>query len=142
MEVSEVRKRVLQTVDRARRAAADRRALADEATGEYQLFLDRIAVPLFRQVANILRAEKHPFSVATPGSGVRLMSDRSTVDYVELTLDTAGTRPQVIAHVSRGWGQRVLESETAIGDGGPVRSLTEEDVLAVVLKAIEPFVER
>ena len=57
METSDVRKRLLATVDRARRAAADRRARADEASREYSVFLEQMAVPLFRQVANSLRAD-------------------------------------------------------------------------------------
>ena len=142
MEVSDVRKRIYETMDRAKRAAAERRAMVDEAAAEYQLFLDRVAVPLFRQIANILRAEKHLFSVFTPGGSVRLMSDRSNDDYIELLLDTTNTRPEVIVHSSRSRGSRVTESEIAIGQGGPVRALTEEDVLAVVLKQLEPLVER
>ncbi len=63
MEVSEVRKRVNETIERARRAAARRRALADEAAAEYERFLERVAVPLFRQIGNVLRAERHMFSV-------------------------------------------------------------------------------
>ena len=77
MEVSDVRKRVKEVIDHAKRAMTERRALVDEATREYQVFLDRIATPLFRQIGNILRAEGHPFTVSTPGSSVRLVSDRS-----------------------------------------------------------------
>jgi hypothetical protein len=142
MEVSDVRKRILETMDRAKRAAAERRALVDEAATEYQLFLDRVAVPLFRQIANVLRAEKHSFSVFTPGGSVRLMSDRSNDDYIELLLDTTNAKPQVIVHSSRGRGRRVTESEIAIGHSGPVRELTEEDVLSVVLRELGPLVER
>jgi len=142
MEASDVRRRVHETMDRAKRAAAERRALVDEAATEYQLFLDRVAIPLFRQIANILRSEKYMFSVFTPGGSVRLTSDRSNDDYIELLLDTTNTRPEVIVHASRGRGRRVTESEMAIGQGEPVRALTEEDVLAAVLKQLEPLVER
>jgi hypothetical protein len=142
MEVSEVRKRVYEAIERAKRSAAERRALVDEAEAEYQLFLDRVAVPLFRQIVNILRAEKRLFSVFTPGGSVRLMSDRSSDDYIELVLDTTDARPQVMINSSRSRGRRVTRSEIAIGQDGPVRELTEEDVLSVVLKELEPLVER
>jgi len=142
MEVSEVRKRVYEAIERAKRSAAERRALVDEAEAEYQLFLDRVAVPLFRQIVSILRAEKRLFSVFTPGGSVRLMSDRSSDDYIELVLDTTDARPQVMIHSSRSRGRRVTRSEIAIGQDGPVRELTEEDVLSVVLKELEPLVER
>ena len=142
MEISDVRKRILETMDRAKKGAIERRALMDEAAGEYQLFLDRVAVPLFRQVANVLRAEKRPFTVFTPGGSVRLMSERSSDDYIELSLDTTDARPKVIVESSRSRGSRVTRSEIALGHGGPVRELTEEDVLSVLLRELEPLVER
>ena len=142
MEVSDVRKRVKATLERAKQAAADRRAAADEAASEYQVFLDRVAIPIFRQLANILRAEKHPFSINTPGGSVRPISDRSGGDYVELVLETEGSRPHVLVRANRGRGRRVIESETALSPEGRIRDLTEEDVLAAVLKELEPMVER
>lgn len=142
MEISDVRKRVNETIDRAKRAASERRALTEEASREYAVFLDRIAVPLFRQIANILRADKHMYSVFSPGGSVRLMSDRSSDDYIELALDTTNARPQVMIHSKRGRGRRVIESELALGQGGPVRDLSEEEVLSAVLGALEAFVDR
>ena len=141
METGEVRKRLLHTMERARRAAAERRVRVDEASREYEIFLERIAVPLFHQVAGALRAEGYVFNVFTPGGSLRLMSERASQDYVELTLDTTGPEPQVIGHSSRSRGRRVLESERPLGDG-PIRELTDEHVLQFVLKEIEPFVER
>jgi hypothetical protein len=141
METSDVRKRLLATVDRARRAAADRRVRADEASREYSVFLEQMAVPLFRQLANALKAHGYPFSLFTPGGSVRLMSERSSEDYIELTLDTTGDPPRVIGRSSHGRGHRVVESEHPIGEG-PVRDLTEEHILRFVLKELEPFVEK
>jgi hypothetical protein len=141
METSEVRKRILATVDRARRAAAERRTRVDEASREYSVFLDQVAVPLFRQLANVLKAHGYPFSLFTPGGSVRLMSERSSEDYIELALDTTDDTPHVIGRSSRGRGHRVVESERPIGEG-PVRDLTEEDILRFVLKELEPFLEK
>ena len=78
MEISVVRKRVTETIDAAKRTAAERRARADEAARAYSQFLDTIAVPLFRQVADALKASSYPFTVFTPCGAVRLMSDRKT----------------------------------------------------------------
>ena len=142
METSDVRKRVREAIEHARRASAERRTRADEAAGEYELFLERMAVPLFRQIANVLRVENYAFTVFTPAGSVRLMSDRSGDDYIELLLDTRGGQPQVVGHSSRGRGRGVIESETPIGSPGPIRNLAEADVLAFVLKQIEAFVER
>lgn len=141
MQISDVRKRVLHTIDRAKRAAAERRARADEASREYDEFLERVAVPLFRQIANVLRAEGYPFNVFTPGGSVRLMSDRSAEDFIELVLDTSGHEPTVVGHTSRSRGHRVLESERPVASIA-IRDLTEEDVLGFVASELEPFVER
>jgi hypothetical protein len=90
-------------------------------------------------VANVLRAEGFAFTVFTPGGSVRLMSDRSTEDYIELALDTTDDEPVVSGRTGRSRGRRVVESERPIG---PPATLTENDVLGFVLTALEPLVER
>ena len=142
MEISEVRRRVRETMERAKRMAAERRTRAEEATKEYDAFLNEVATPLLRQIAAVLRPESYMFTVFTPAGSVRLMSDRSSSDYIELLLDTNGPHPQVVGHSSRSRGRHVLEREQPIGKGGPIRELTEEDVLDFVLKELEPLVER
>jgi len=142
MEVSEVRKRIKEVIDRAKRSKSDRRTLVDDATRDYQLFLDQVATPLFKQIANVLRAEGTPFTISTPGGAVRLVSDRSGQDFVELTLDTAGRTPQVMIHSRRFRGRRVTESEMPIGNGVAVRELAEDDLLTAVLKELEGLLER
>ena len=53
MEISDVKKRVFETIERAKRTAAERRTRADEAAREFDAFLNQIAVPLFRQIASV-----------------------------------------------------------------------------------------
>jgi hypothetical protein len=139
MEISVVRQRLNDTIERAKRRAAERRARGDEAGRAYDRFLDQIAVPLFRQIANVLRAESYLFTVFTPSGSVRLMSDRHAEDYIEIVLDTTGDAPSVVGHTSRSRGRRVEESERSIGDPA---TMSEDDLLAFVLKELEPFVER
>jgi len=139
MEVSDVRKRLLQTIERAKRRAAVRRARSDEASRAFTTWLDAVAVPMFRQVANVLRAENYLFAVFTPSGSVRLMSDRAAEDYIEISLDTSGDIPRVIGHTSRGRDNRVIDAERPIGDPA---TLTESDVLEFLLKELEAFVER
>lgn len=139
MEISDIKRRVVETIERARRQAAGRRTRHDEAAREYEAFLDRTAIPVFKQVSNVLRVEGFAFTVFTPGGSVRLMSDRSTEDYIELVLDTSGDEPLVSGHTGRSRGRRVVESERPLG---PPAALTENDVLSFVLKALEPLVER
>jgi hypothetical protein len=141
METSDVRRRVVEVIERAKRAAGDRRTRSDEAAREYDVFLERVAVPIFRQVANVLTAQGYPFAVFTPAGSVRLMSDRGTQDFVEVSLDATGAEPIVLGHTSRARGRRVIEEQRPLGLG-PVRDLTEEDVLSFLLKELEPFVAR
>jgi hypothetical protein len=141
MEISDVRKRVLETIDYAKKTAAERRTRTDQAGRDYDVFLDRVAVPLFRQVANVLRAHGYQFTVFTPSGSVRLMSDRAAEDYIELTLDTAGDEARVVGHTSRSRGRRVMESERPVAARTPA-DLTEDEVLGFVLTELEPFVER
>lgn len=141
MEVSEVRRRVAETIERAKRATVERRTRTDEASREYEVFLHKIAVPLFRQVANVLKVESYQFSVFTPGGSVRLMSEKNSDDYIEVALDTTGDEPLVMGHSRRGRGRRVLESERPVGRG-PIRDLTEDDLLRFLMEELEPLVEK
>ena len=141
METSVLRRRLTETIEAARRTAAARRARAEEAARAYSQFLDTIAVPLFRQVANILKASGYSFTVFTPSGAVRLMSDKSSEDYIELSLDSSGDEPMVMGKSSRARGRRVIESERAIAEQTVVH-LTEEHVVQYLLKELEPFVER
>src|SRR5262245_58184959 len=139
MEISIVRQRMLETIDRARRRAAERRTRTDAAGQAFGMLLEHTAIPLFKQVANVLSAEGHVFGVATPSGSVRLASDRRAEDFIELTLDSSGDRPVVVLHTSRSWGGGVIESEKALGDP---EALTEDDLLTAVLQDLERFVER
>jgi hypothetical protein len=96
-------------------------------------------VPLFRQIANALKADGYAFTVFTPSGSVRLMSDRAAEDYIELTLDAAVNPPQVVGQISRTRGRRVIDTERPIGAPD---TLTEEQLLDFLLKELEAFVER
>ena len=139
MEVSSVRRRLHETIERAKRRAAERRVRSDAAGIAFGRFLDNTAIPLFRQIANILRADGYTFSAITPSGSVRLTSDRRAQDFVEVMLDTSGDEPHLILHASRSWGGGVIESEKAIGDP---ETLTEDDLLTAVLSELERFVEK
>jgi hypothetical protein len=141
MEISDVRRRVTETVERAKRAAGERRTRSDEAARDYATFLESLAVPLVRQVANVLKVQGYPFGVFTPSGSVRLASEKSADDYIEISLDTSGDHSMVLGHSRRARGRRVVENERPIG-GPEIRSVTEEQVLAFILEELEPLVER
>jgi hypothetical protein len=139
MEISLVRRRLTETIERAKRQAAERRGRGDQAARDFDLFLQKVAVPLFRQVANALKADGYAFTVFTPTGSVRLMSDRAAEDFIELTLDAEQNPPQVIGEISRTRGRRVIDAERPVGAPAEI---TEEQLLDFLLKELEAFVER
>ena len=139
MEIADARKRILATIERSKQRAAERRARADEASRAYSSFLEEIAIPLFRQAANVLKVEGYPFGLFTPAGSVKLVSDRNPQDAIEMLFDSSGDRPLVMGHTTRSRGGRVVESERPVGDPA---SLSEADVLDFLARELEPFVER
>jgi hypothetical protein len=142
MEVSDIRRRVRAAIEAARLRAADRRTRATEATKAYDTFLEQRAVPTFHQFAAALVGEGHLFKVFTPAGSVRLAAERSPDEFIELALDDASDPPEVVMRTSRGRGRRMVEDVQTLKDRTAVAALTEEDVLAFLLKEIVPFVER
>ena len=142
MEVPDVRRRLRGAIDEARRRVADRRARVDEAARAYERFLNDVAVPIFHTMAQALTAEGHRFKVHTPGQAVRLVPDRATEEYIELSLDSEREPPAVVARSVRGRGRRVINRERAIGEDRPIADLTEEDVVSTLLDELVPFVEK
>ncbi len=142
IEVSEIRKRLRHTLDERKRASAERRARSDAAASAYDRFLSDVATPVFRMFAGALKAEGYPFSVFTPGGGLRLMSERSNDDFIELFLDTEVDPPLVSARINRGRGRRLVTSERPMRADTQVGQVTDEDVVEFLLEEIPAFVER
>lgn len=142
IEVSEIRKRLRQALEQAKRASAERRTRADAAARAYDEFLLQVATPVFRMFSGALRAEGYPFSVFTPAGGLRLMSERSSADFIELFLDTDADPPVAAARINRGRGRRLVTAERPVRQNAQVDQLTDEDVVQFLLAEIAPFVER
>lgn len=142
IEVSEVRRRVRSAIESARRQAQERRVRADQAARDYEEFLRDRAAPVFHVFASALVAEGHRFSVFTPAGAVRLASESSAEDFIEIAMETGADPPAVIGRVSRGRGRRMVTAERPIRNGAAIGQLTEEDVLTFLAAEIEPFVER
>jgi hypothetical protein len=143
LEAGEVRKRLRQTIEAARRDAAVRRAALASEQQAFDRFLENHAVPVLRQVASALKAEGHVFQVLTPAGTARLQSDREQNDYLEIVLEGAHGAPTVIGRSSYARGSQLQTAEQRIGDASAlVSDLSDEDVFEWVLRAILPLVER
>ena len=142
IEVSEIRKRLRQALDHAKRANAERRTRTDAAARAYEEFLQQLATPVFRMFSMALKAEGYPFDVFTPAGGLRLMSERSGDDFIEFFLDTDTDPPTVAARINRGRGRRLVTTERPVREEAGVEQLTDEDVVQFLLREIGPFLER
>ena len=90
-----------------------------------RLFLEEIATPTTRMLANVLKAEGYLFTVSTPSGGLRLASDRTRDDYVEFALDGSGDQPVVVGRIRHTRGSRTLEDERPIKPGAAPEDLSD-----------------
>jgi hypothetical protein len=142
LEVSQVRRRLTAAIEQARRDAQQRRERSSEVQRAYDVFLAEVAVPVARMAANVLKAEGYPFTVATPGGGLRLISDKGRDDYVEIVLDTTANPPLVIGRISYARGSRTIAEERAVKAGAPPQNISEEEFLDFLVGALAPWLER
>jgi hypothetical protein len=143
MDVSELRKRIIHALDDARKEASDRRVAVDDARVAFETFLERVAGPLFKQAATVLRGEGHEFTLHTPADSVRLVSDRFPQEAIEVELHIERGVPTVIGRTRllRG-GKDPLVEEHPLAPGKPIADLTEADVTAFLVKEITKLVAR
>lgn len=139
MDVALIRKRLKGEIDQARRGAAERRERARTTMRTYEQFLADVAIPAFRQMANVLRTEGILFDVQTPSDGVHLVSERNREDAIRLELDTTQDPPQVVVSATRTWGGRIVQSDRALKERSPVDRLTDEDVTERLFEEIRPW---
>ena len=142
MEVSHVRRRLQASIAAARERSQQRRQRSADAERAYAVFLQEVATPVMRQVANALKTEGYSFTVFTPGDGLRLAADRGRDDFIEFALDTSSERPQVIGRISHARGSRTIDEERPVKPGAGPEALTEDDVLEFLIHALEPWLER
>ena len=126
----------------ARERSQQRRQRVADAESRYDQFLADVAVPLARQVANVLKAEGRSFTVSTPGRTVRLETDRGRDDYVEVALTTDVDPPAVVVHIRHTRGSRTIDEERTLKSGAAPDQISEDDLLEFLLSALEPWIER
>jgi hypothetical protein len=141
VEVSLVRKRLKTAIDAARERGQQRRQRTADAERAFDAFLTNVATPVTRQVANALKAEGYSFTVFTPSGGLRLASEKTRDDFIELSLD-ASDPPQVIARISHSRGSRTIDEERPLTRGAAPEAVTEEDVLEFLVDALAPWLEK
>jgi len=139
VEVSHVNRRLKAAMEQARSRAQRRRQQTAEAETAFAAFLDQVATPVTRQVANALKVAGLGFTVATPGGGLRLSADRGRDDFIEFALDTSGDEPEVVGHARVTRGSRTSDDTLPVKSGAAPGEITEDDVLEFLLRALEPW---
>lgn len=142
LEMVEVQRRLTHRLAELQRGAAERRGEAARAREAFERVLDTEIAPTVRQLAQVLKAQGFHFSVQTPAGAVRMVTERSADDFLEITLDVTRRPPAVLARVQYTRGRRLLEDERAVAEGEVIGALEAERVLQVLLDLLEPFVEK
>jgi hypothetical protein len=139
-DIALVRKRIQRAMEQARRDAAERRTRVQQAQKAYDEFLEARAVPAFRSVAVVLKAEGLSWEVMTPSGEVRLVPDRRRDEHIAVSFDPTTDPPQAMLSVMRGRGGRVLQSERPVKPGTPSpAAITEEDVVDMLVTELGPW---
>jgi hypothetical protein len=141
VEVGHVRNQLRGAIDAARHRAQARREHIAQAEQSFAAFLER-ATPVLRQLTTALRSESLAFTLFTPEHALRLASDRSRVDFIELTLDATADPPVVVLHSSYARGSRTLDEERPLATGRWPHEISDDELLAQLLQALAPWLER
>lgn len=142
LETAEVRRQLTHRLAELKKAQAQRRTAVEAARAAFDTVLEREIAPTVRQFAQALKAEGFPFAVQTPASVVRMVSDRSSDNVIDIVLELGLPTPAVVVRSAFTRGRRQIEDERTLAQGDGIAALDAERVLAVLLDVIEPFVER
>lgn len=142
LDTAEVNRRLTHHLADLQKAAVKRRTEIDEARRQFDAVLEQEIAPTVRQLAQVLKARGFNFSVQTPAGAVRLVSERSSDDFVAIELDVTRRPPAVVAQRQYTRGRRLLDDERVLGEGPAVASVDAEQTLDVLLERLEPFLEK
>jgi hypothetical protein len=127
----------------ARKSASARRSRRDEASRAWTEVLERVALPVIRQLVQVLKAEGHGVQVFTPADQVRIGLDGHPEDFVEWRLETSGEEPAVIERVNQTRGREIVTDERVFVRGvEPISTLSEDQVLDAVARALAEILIR
>jgi len=138
-----LRRRVRESIESARHAAAARRASHEAASRAWQAARDTVVVPAWQQTTQVLRSEGYLLQVSTPAGAVHVTLEKSPQDGVELVLETGSQGPVLLTRVTRSRGREVTTDERVVLTGTEaIAALTDEQACGLLLEAMGPFFER
>ena len=138
-ELTDLRRRVRQAIQDAKRKGGERRTARDESSKAWATAVAEVVEPEAAVMAAALTGEGLPFRLETPRGTIRLVSERSADDYIEIVLDDSDERdvPEVIGRSVMGRGR---QSVTVIEEPlGAPSDLAPDRITAFFLTAIAPW---
>src|SRR5918994_685027 len=130
MEISDVRRRVREILADAKRVSTERRTHRDAAAQAWSDALERVVLPVSRQLVQAFKAEGFSLQIFTPAESVRIASEPHPHDYIELTLEPDGDEASVVGRISHARGRETVSEERVFVRGGSaIAAMTEEQVL-------------
>ena len=139
-ELTDLRRRVRQAIQDAKRKKGERREARDVASAAWATAVADVVEPAATQMAAALTGEGMPCRLETPRGAIRLVSDHNRDDYIELVLDDSDERdrPEVIGRSAIGRGrQSVTVIEEPLGEPA---DLTDDRVTEFLLGAVGPWI--
>jgi hypothetical protein len=142
LDLGEVRRQLRLAIEASKRDAAAHRHEVDAAGKSFDELLEHVAAPLFRQFTSALRGEGLLFRVITPAGGLRIESERSTDNFLELALDT--TKSPVALLLRRGYtrGHHLHTDDRLVAEGADFSGVTPSQLLEALMDAVTPFIGR
>jgi hypothetical protein len=142
LDTVEVQRQLTHRLAELRKAATQRRDDVSRAREAFETVLDGELAPTVRQFVQVLKAQGFPFAVQTPAGAVRMTTERSADDFIEVALDVTRRPPAVVALRQYTRGRRLIDDERVVAEGEAIARLDAERILPILLDLIEPFVER
>jgi hypothetical protein len=144
MEVSDVRRRVRDALAEAKKEAAERRSRRDAAAQAWTDALERVVLPVSRQIMHALKAEGFQMQISTPADRVRIASESRPQDYIELTLEAdSDGEAGVVGRISQERGRETISMERVFVRGGSaIAAMSEEQVLEFLARALAGILVR
>ena len=143
LETSDIRRGVREAIADAHATGPDaRRARTARAEEVGSDLLQRVAAPLFRTIASVLIAEGYRFTVSTPPGVVRLTSEASGDNYVELALNTKCDPPALLVRSARVRRDEGVIDERVVAEHPAIGALTDAHLFTAVLTGLRFIVDR
>lgn len=141
-DVGEVRKQLKHAIDAHKKANVSRRAESDQASKQFDAWIQLVGEPLCREFTSALRGEGYQFRLQTPQGVARISSERSPDDFLELAFDSRRTPVALVLSRSYTRGSKTFTDERVLCEGARIEDVEPQVLLSALVEDILPLIER